>query len=252
MHQHLLEQKKLQLCRHPLFKEITSLTKLQRFMQHHVFAVWDFMSLTKRLQQDLSCTQLPWLPPLDPQATRLINEIVLGEESDEHPAQGHCSHFDLYLQAMAEVGADTRVVRRFIELQRQGTEASTALHQGDAPPGVARFVESTLQIALNAPTHGVASAFLHGRESVIPSMFACILRGDVFKGRQAPTFCYYLNRHIELDTQGHGPAAEALLQRLIGTDPTRQRQADEIALGAVHSRLRFWDDVRASLQETQP
>ncbi|WP_207280433.1 MULTISPECIES: DUF3050 domain-containing protein, partial [unclassified Pseudomonas] len=110
MHHTLLEQKKLQLCSHPLFEEITSLNKLQLFMKSHVFAVWDFMTLTKRLQQDLTCTQLPWLPPVDPQATRLINEIVLGEESDERLGQGHCSHFELYRDAMVEVDASTAAI----------------------------------------------------------------------------------------------------------------------------------------------
>ena len=110
MYQVLLKQKKLQLCSHPLFEEITSLGKLQLFMENHVFAVWDFMTLTKRLQRDLTCTQLPWLPPSDPQAARLINEIVLGEESDEHPRRGHCSHFELYREAMLEVGASTHAI----------------------------------------------------------------------------------------------------------------------------------------------
>lgn len=251
MHQELLEQKRLQLCSHPLFKEITSLKKLQLFMESHVFAVWDFMTLTKRLQQDLTCTQLPWLPPADRHAARLINEIVLGEESDEHPTQGYCSHFELYLEAMVEANADTCAIRRFIEAQHQGVEASAALQMIDAPPGVTRFVDNTLQIALTAPTHEVAAAFLHGREGVIPTMFECILHGDIFMGRQAPIFCHYLSRHIELDTKGHGPAAEQLLQRLIGADPTRQHQADDIALGAMQSRINFWDDVRASLQEVQ-
>ncbi|MFV3015812.1 DUF3050 domain-containing protein, partial [Pseudomonas sp. KHB2.9] len=118
MYQGLLKQKKLQLCSHPLFEEITSLGKLQIFMENHVFAVWDFMSLTKRLQRDLTCTQLPWLPPTDPQAARLINEIVLGEESDEHPRRGHCSHFELYREAMLEVGASTHAIDTFITLQR--------------------------------------------------------------------------------------------------------------------------------------
>ena len=187
MYQTLLEQKQLQLGSHPLFTEITSINKLQLFMESHVFAVWDFMTLTKRLQQDLTCTQLPWLPPADPQAARLINEIVLGEESDEHPRQGHCSHFELYLEAMTEVGASTCAINRFIALQRQGLDASVALQQVATPPGVTQFVADTLHTALSAPTHCVAAAFLHGREHVIPAMFKHLLQSEELIQRQAPT-----------------------------------------------------------------
>ena len=102
-----LNQKKAELSAHPIFSEIHSLSVLQRFMESHVFAVWDFMSLTKRLQQELTCTRLPWLPPRDPHAARLINEIVLGEESDDRLDAGHYSHFELYLDAMREIGAST-------------------------------------------------------------------------------------------------------------------------------------------------
>ncbi|ROM39996.1 mangotoxin biosynthesis-involved protein MgoB [Pseudomonas poae] len=252
MYQHLLEQKRLQLCSHPLFMEITSINKLQTFMEHHVFAVWDFMTLTKRLQQDLTCTGIPWLPPSDPHAARLINEIVLGEESDEHPTRGYCSHFELYLDAMAEVGASTLAITHFIGLQHQGVEASAALQAVTAPLGVARFVDSTLQIALNAPTHCVAAAFLHGRESVIPSMFKRISCGNDLIEREAPTFHHYLNRHIEMDSQGHGPAAHRLLQRLIDAEPTRQRQADSTAISAMENRILFWNDVQTSMQEVHP
>ena len=252
MHHHFLEQKKLQLCNHPLFPEITSLGKLRHFMESHVFAVWDFMTLTKRLQQDLTCTQIPWLPPVNPQAARLINEIVLGEESDEHPTRGHCSHFELYLDAMVEVGADTRVIAHFIDLQHQGVEVSAALQRVGAPSGVPRFVDSTWQLALSAPTHCVAAAFLHGREGVIASMFERLLSSSPFIARQAPTLCYYLNRHIELDSQEHGPAAEQVLQHLIDADPTRRQQAHSAALDALESRIAFWDDVRASMPEVHP
>ena len=252
MHQYLLEQKKQKLFGHPLFIEITTLGKLQHFMQYHVFAVWDFMSLTKRLQQDLTGTQLPWLPCADPHAARLINEIVLAEESDEHPTRGYCSHFELYLDAMTEVGASTVAITRFIELQSQGVEVSAALQMIGAPQGVARFVDSTLQIALSAPTHCVAAAFLHGRESVIPSMFERLLHSHAFIGRQAPTLGHYLSRHIEMDSEDHGPAAHQLLQRLFEADPSRQRQADNAALGAVESRITLWHDVLASMQEVRP
>ena len=252
MHQSLLEQTKLQLCSHPLFAEITSLRKLQLFMESHVFAVWDFMSLTKRLQQDLTGMQLPWLPPANPQAARLINEIVLDEESDRHPRQGHCSHFELYLEAMREVGASTSAIDRFIALLRRGHEVSTALHEVATPRGVARFVSTTLQIALNAPTHCVAAAFVHGREHVIPTMFEHILLADEAIHHQAPTLCGYLERHIELDTLDHGPAAQQLLERLVGVDPTFPQQAHDTALAAVESRITLWDEVRASLQEVHP
>ena len=252
MYQTLLEQKKLQLCNHPLFVEINSIGNLRIFMQSHVFAVWDFMTLTKRLQRDLTCTQLPWLPPTDAHATRLINEIVLGEESDAHPVQGYCSHFELYREAMLEVGASTTAIDTFISLQRQGTEANAALRQTNVLPGVARFVGTTLHTALNAPTHCVAAAFLHGRESVIPAMFEHLLQGNQIIARQAPTLGHYLQRHIELDSQGHEPAAHQLLQRLIGGDPTRQVQANEAALSAVENRITLWDDVRAAWHEVHP
>ncbi len=252
MYQLLLEQKKSLMCTHPLFTEINSLGKLQVFMQSHVFAVWDFMTLTKRLQQDLTCTQLPWLPPTNPEAARLINEIVLSEESDKCLERGHCSHFELYRAAMAEVGASTVAIDTFIALQRQGVKATAALQQIDVLPGVVRFVAKTLDIALHAPTHCVAAAFLHGRESVIPAMFERLLKGCEIIHRRAPTLRYYLKRHIELDTQDHGPGAQRLLHCLTGTDPARQQQTADTALAAVDSRIALWDDVRASLQEAHP
>ncbi|WAT28889.1 DUF3050 domain-containing protein [Pseudomonas sp. GXZC] len=252
MHQPLLETAKLQLCRHSLFSEITSLRKLQLFMESHVFSVWDFMTLAKRLQQDLTCTRLPWLPPADPHAARLINEVILGEESDLHPETGYCSHFELYLEAMAEVGANTSSINRFVALQRQGLEATAALQAIEVLPGVARFVSDTLQLALNAPIHCVAATFLHGREHVIPGMFERILQSDEFIHRQAPTLCAYLKRHIELDTQDHGPAAEQLLDRLTNADPAYPQQANDAALAAVEGRIALWDEVRASLQEVHP
>ncbi|MFC6336701.1 DUF3050 domain-containing protein [Pseudomonas sp. CCM 7891] len=239
----LLKQKTLQLHNHPIFLEINSLPGLQYFMQNHVFAVWDFMTLAKRLQQDLTCVRLPWLPPVDSQAARLINEIVLGEESDVHLSTGHCSHFELYLEAMGEVGADITAIEAFITLQREGASTETALQQINIHPGVAHFVRSTVHTALNAPTHCVAAALLHGRESVIPAMFKRILDGCDIAHRQAPTLCYYLKRHIELDAQDHGPAAEQLLQRLTHADPHREQQAYRASLCAVESRIALWDGL---------
>ncbi len=243
----LLEQKKSELGAHPIFAEINSLPVLQRFMETHVFAVWDFMSLTKRLQRELTCVSLPWLPPTDAKAARLINEIVLGEESDEHLHQGHYSHFELYLDAMREIGADTGPIEHFVALQAEGVNYRTALHSVNAAPAAIHFVCDTLETALHAPAHAVAAAFLHGRESVIPHMFQRLLDDWGITERQAPTLCYYLQRHIEVDADDHGPAAQALLDRLVGDDPQRQQDVLAAAVAAIDSRMALWDRLRVSM-----
>ncbi|MBD1550105.1 DUF3050 domain-containing protein [Pseudomonas typographi] len=244
---HTLNLRKMQLSEHSVFSAIHTPGDLRTFMQTHVFAVWDFMTLTKRLQAELTCVSLPWLPARDSAAARLINDIVLAEETDQHPAGGHCSHFELYLEAMAEVGADTGPARRFVELQRQGANYAAALQAVGASPAAQAFVGHTLQVALHAPAHEVAAAFLHGRESVIPGMFQQLLADWRVDRAQAPTFHYYLQRHIELDADDHGPAAEQLLARLTGPHPLRQQQGLAAAIAAVESRIALWDHLHASL-----
>lgn len=246
-----LAAKKEELSAHPVFSEIDSLRALQRFMEVHVFAVWDFMSLTKRLQQELTCIRLPWLPPRDPKAARLINEIVLGEESDDRPGQdrGHYSHFELYLDAMREIGASTARIERFVELQRDGIHYQTALDSAGASRAAAHFVRDTLDVALNAPAHCVAAAFLHGRESVIPQMFQRILDDWGITADKAPTFRYYLERHIEVDSEDHGPAAESLLTRLVAGNEQHQREVYAAAIAAVESRIALWDALRLTMRE---
>ncbi|MFU6988189.1 DUF3050 domain-containing protein [Pseudomonas paraeruginosa] len=243
----LLQQKKTELGLHPIFSEIDSLETLRIFMGTHVFAVWDFMSLTKRLQQDLTCTSLPWLPPRDPQAARLINEIVLGEESDENLQGGHFSHFELYLQAMREVGASTEKIEAFINYLEQGNSVEEALNLCKAGRAASRFVKQTIHTALNARTHCVAASFMHGRESVIPHMFQKILDDWNISSEQAPTFRYYLQRHIEVDSEDHGPAAEQLLERLVNGNQLHQQQVYQSAIDAVESRIALWDELREAM-----
>ena len=192
---------------------------------------------------------MPWLPPKDPQAARLINEIVLGEESDQREGPGHCSHFELYLEAMREVGASTVAIERFIELLRDGMTVDTALRTVNAAPMVIRFVANTLDIALNASAHKVAAAFLHGRESVIPHMFQRILDEWGIDKAQAPTLRYYLRRHIDIDSEDHGPAAEQLLDRLVAGQSQREAEIYSTALAAVDSRLALWDGLQLSLNQ---
>src|ERR1700754_5040305 len=134
------------LLDHPIYAEVVSVEDLRRFMEDHVFAVWDFMSLLKRLQQDLTCTRVPWFPADDARAARLINDIVIGEETDVDPNGSYVSPLDLYLRAMADVGASTRQFDAFRSLARAGTSIEAAMVQTEVPPHVRAFVSHTLML----------------------------------------------------------------------------------------------------------
>src|SRR2546425_11084063 len=102
------------LLRMLLEEEIDRLDSLRLFMEHHAFAVWDFMSLLKALQRRLCCVEVPWLPAVDPLGSRLVNEIVLAEESDDDGRGGFASHFDLYHRAMTRCGANSAPIDGFL------------------------------------------------------------------------------------------------------------------------------------------
>ena len=230
---------------------ISSPDDLALFMSWHVFAVWDFMSLAKRLQADLSCVSTPWLPSKNPLASRLINEIVLAEESDELPAGGYASHFDMYLAAMREVGADSACIEAFIERLREGNDLPRALDLPCIAPAVRRFVTHNLQCAGQGSLHEVLGSFFFGRESIIPAMFQRLLDEWGMDERQAPMFVYYLRRHIELDGDSHGPAALQLIQELLEDQPQAARALLESANQAIDMRVSLWDALAEHIIEQQ-
>lgn len=235
------------LMNHPVYSAIIAPDDLKVFMEHHVFAVWDFMSLTKRLQRDLTNTDVPWLPPAHPHYARLINEIVLGEESDEDGHGGYLSHFDLYIKAMEEAHANTEPILSFINFLRQGIPPSAALKRCGVSQSVQSFVENTLILAQHAPTHAVAAAFFYGREDIIPHMFLKMVNQWSQQGIPVETFEYYLKRHIEIDGDRHGPWAEALLNSLCGVSDNFWSEAWMTASQVWTSRIALWDGVMEAL-----
>ncbi len=233
---------------HPLYVELTSLERIQAFMEHHIFAVWDFMCLLKALQQRLTCLTMPWLPVGDPQTRRLINEIVLGEESDELPDGRVLSHFELYLEAMTESGADCSAAAAFEHCLKQGRPVRVALREAGVPAAARKFVLQTLDVAEQGRPHLIAAVFAVGREQMSPRMFVKIVRtlADGHPGR-LDTFKLYLERHIELDRNEYGPLAARMLQNLCGRDRSRWEEATRAAISALEARRRLWDAVLAEV-----
>jgi hypothetical protein len=241
-----VEPERNALLAHPVYAFLRSMEDLRRFMEIHAFAVWDFMSLLKALQAKLTCIDVPWLPTSDPEVRALVNAIVMGEESDVTPDGRHRSHFELYRDAMISAGADTAPIAQLPDAVRRGVPWREALAGGSLPAGARDFVRYSLETAETGPIHVVAAVFTFGREDVIPGMFTRLI-GDLRERfpDQLADFHYYLQRHIDLDGDDHGPMSLRMMEHVCGGDPQAWAEATEAALKSLALRRGLWDAVLA-------
>jgi hypothetical protein len=233
---------------HPLYANLDTHAAIVTFMEHHVFAVWDFMSLLKSLQRNLTCVELPWVPTGPPASRRLINDITLVEESDELGG-GFISHFELYVRGMAEAGADTAAIDGFIDLLRHGRGVSEALRAVAVPAPSVEFVHATWGFIETAPVHSQAAAFAFGREDLIPEMFTQVIAVKD-QGNALDTFVDYLARHIEVDGEQHTPMAMQMLADLCGDDDAKWHDCAATVNQALDARVRLWDGILAAIKSS--
>ncbi len=230
------------LAAHPLYASLHTEADLRRFMQTHVFAVWDFMSLLKSLQARLTCVSSPWIPTALPASRRFINEIVLGEESDEFQGEP-ISHFELYLRAMHEAGAQDTAIQTLVA-KLPGTPVLETIAQADLPEGARTFLRNTFELIESGKLHALAAAFTFGREDVIPDMFRALVQDLNQRNEGAfSTFIWYLERHIEVDGDEHGPLSLRMVADICGDDPTCWNEAAQAAEQALEARLALWDAI---------
>jgi hypothetical protein len=235
---------------HPIYRNMRTASALRTFMEHHVFAVWDFMSLLKSLQQKLCCVSVPWLPSGNGEASRFINEIVLVEESDDDGRGQHASHFELYHRAMTQFGADTSKIDRFLSNLRSGQ----SVHQATAAlsSSIRSFVSHTFAAIDRGDLCEIASTFTFGREDLLPDVFQRIVDElNTQTGGGLHDFEFYLRRHIELDGEEHGPRATQFVESLCGSDQSKWRAAEEAAVSALKVRLAFWDAIHLAIMNDQ-
>ncbi len=220
-------------------------------MKHHVFAVWDFMSLLKRLQASVTTVTVPWFPYENSLYSRLINEIVVAEESDIDGKGGFSSHFQLYLEAMEEVAADKGPIDSFIRSLKGGKSLDEALNHPAIPASAASFVKFNLDLAQQGDLYEVAAAFFYGREGLIPDMFRPLLISLKNTGASRERLLFYINRHIEVDEEHHGPLAKELLLHMCGDDGSKVSNALEIGQKCLQARIQLWDGVLKEIKEKQ-
>lgn len=244
-----LEPTREKLANHHIYSSLRTIEHIRTFMEHHVFAVWDFMSLLKSLQRQFSCVDVPWLPKGSPRVRRLINEIVLGEESDN--VDGNPAHFELYRAAMIAAGANTGPIDAFLRDLRCGCGIEAALANCAVPAGSCAFVTKTFEFIESGEPHIIAAAFTFGREEPIPDMFRKLVASFAQRHTDAlRLFLLYLERHIEVDEDHHGPMAEEMLAELCADEMQRWNEAAEAAILALSARVNLWNAVVSEIRQT--
>jgi hypothetical protein len=242
-----IEPARQKVISHPLYHQLNTMDAVVTFMEYHVFAVWDFMSLLKALQCRLTCVQVPWVPSGPTNSRRLINDIVLVEESDEL-GNGFISHFELYLDGMRQAGADTSRIDAFIGLLRAGQPVLPSVKEAGVPEPAVEFVATTWEFIESAPVHCQAAAFAFGREDLIPDMFDQVAALNA-EFAALSTFVDYLRRHIQVDSEEHTPMAMQMLADLCGEDDGKWAQCEETINLALAARTRLWDGIVGKILE---
>lgn len=248
-----IEPLRQQLTDHPLYTAVKTLEDLQTFQESHIWAVWDFMSLLKALQRSLTCVDVPWIPVGNSETRYLINEIVVGEESDVDPDGNRLSHFELYLKAMEQAGANTSQMKNLIAELASGCQLGEALATINIPEGSRQFIHFTFDLIRKGRLHETAAVFTYGREDLIPDMFIALVRQ---LRDQSPEklnlFTYYLERHIEVDGDHHSHLAKAMTAELCGSDNQKWAEATLAVEAALQARIALWDSVydQISLSES--
>ena len=237
------------LLHHSLYEKVKTIDDLHLFLENHIYAVWDFMSLLKALQQKLTCTTTPWFASSNPETRYLINEIVLAEESDLSFNGKRLSHFEMYIEAMQSCGANTKEVQAFLQKVVENKNIFITIKQSNLHSNIKSFLDFTFKIIEEGKTHKIAAAFTFGREDLIPNMFTAILKNfqKNFPETNLSELIYYFERHIELDTDEHGPMAMQMITELCKEDPVKWAEVEEIAIQSLEKRVGLWDAIEEKI-----
>jgi len=242
----------LEVNAHPVYEKIKEIEDLQIFLEHHVYAVWDFMSLLKYLQVNLTCITIPWTPTDNPVTRQFINEIVLAEESDIDYSGKPASHFEQYIDGMMGCNADTSEVYHLIDEIEAGTAVFEAIDDLMIADEVKAFLRFTFELIQTNELHKVAASFAFAREGIIPDMFTSIVKNlnKEFPGVLVK-FIYYLERHIELDSDSHGPIAMHMIEELCGNDDQKWKDCFEVAEQSLKMRMKLWDAISDCIDQKE-
>jgi hypothetical protein len=209
------------------------------------------MSSLKALQNQLTCTKVPWMPNNNSEIAYLINEIVTAEETDISQDGKRKSHYELYIDAMKDIGAETKPIEQYIAQLSLSNDIENEINDLNIHPNIKDFLKFTFSIIKEGKPHKIAAIFTFGRENLIPNMFNEILDEfqKSFTNKDISKLIYYFKRHIELDEDEHGPMALQMVNELADNDPLKWKEIEEISKIALEKRIGLWDAIYDNIYE---
>ena len=243
-----LEPLKNRLRNHSLYSKIKDVDDLNIFSNAHVYAVWDFMSLLKFLQINLTSISIPWFPSKNTTTAKLINEIVAGEETDEDQEGQPVSHFEMYIDSIEEFGLNTSEIINNLNTLNNIETIDKDIDKLDIKSYVKDFLKFTFSVIKRGKIHEVASVFTFGREDLIPDMFIPLIEGINSENNDLNKLIYYFKRHIEVDGDMHGPMSMEMLSYLCNNDPSKISESALIAEKALLARISLWDGIENEIK----
>ena len=241
-----LNDLKRKITAHPLFANKLEPKHICKFMESHIFAVWGFMSILKSLQKMITPNNLPWMPNKNTKngLVNFVNEIILCEESDYIEGIGFISHFEIYLLAMKNMDAKTDQLDKLISIISSKGYDEKYLDNIDATDEVKSFLKHDLEVSMKGTLPEIVGAFTLGREKVIPNMFGYILPA-IKETSTSKYLVTYLERHIDIDGDRHGPLSMKLLNTSCGEKELSLAYAT--AIKSLELRLLVWDRVHEDI-----
>ena len=227
------------LKNHRLYALISSVDELELFMSYHIYSVWDFMNLLKSLQVRLTCTTVPWRLVNHVENARLINEIVLEEESDQIDGKT-TSHFLYYVNALQAISNNSDIHSFLNDLNHHNSSYPLLISKPYIPLPVQDFLKFTYN-TIQGSTLEIAAAFAFGRETLVPQLFEPLLHLKTLDPK-VTSFIAYLQRHIELDGDVHAHLAETMVANLCHSQDDWVL-AEKTAINALVARINLWDAI---------
>ncbi|EMR02057.1 DUF3050 domain-containing protein [Cesiribacter andamanensis] len=240
-----LKPMRVRLLAHEIYQQFETLDDIREFMEHHVFAVWDNLSMLKALEASISSTTPSWTPSEEPQTNRIVNEMLVEEESDSDGNGGYISHFELYRQAMHQAGAKTYLIDRLLVLLQQEDSLQAALDKEvSLPQSIKNYLLQNWAISHCGKAHKIAAAYFLGREDLVSELLHKLDTELIHHHQQdLALFREYLQRHTRIDQQERDQRISQVMTELCGEDEQKWQEAEEAAKAALEARYALWDGM---------